>query len=1369
MELFQSDKYMKKNNIYKNFGNLLIELRQKAGIIQQIDLARRINVTQQTVSRWELGFSRPRYNQLATIAAPLGADPERLLSAAGYTIQRSEPAVISFDLPFPMNQFPDWKTFERFCDYFLNLWYKYHPEYKGANVHPFGTQGDKQGGIDIKVTLPRTEIHTFQCKHERKFGPAAIEEAVKEQTIQADKKYLLLSCTASSKARDKIATYPDWDIWDIEDISRKIRQELPKEEQIKLVDTFFPGQHLALLGSDDAGPWQTAEKFFEPFLQENRIFNHCWNLVGRADEVNKIREVLADSTKNLVLIEGPGGIGKSRILKEVTSELEKFNNQGCLIRFLGNWQKINQKNLEDLGEVKKLLILDDAHDDTENLPYLLKYAASPSNNAKILLTLRPYGLSFIKNQALQFGLDEESIETIKLDYLTLDQVTNLAIQVLEKEKFENPEKIASYIAKSTIDCPLVTVIGAQILAKENIDFEFEFIKENREFHNQLFSKFEKVIIGKIGQKNGDEKLIEKLFKVLSLIQPFEYNDSSIPTMLSEIERISPDETKRLISILLQSGILFKRVKKCRLSPDMLADFIIEKYCIDNDGHSTGYIESFFTIIDQKYEKHVENFLKNLGKLDWRKINKSNLLAPIWNKIISCDKSTNTYIKSVTKVAYYQPEQALNFVRKYLSIKKNLSELPEILKYVTYNSIYLSDACKLLWELRKYDKITHEIEKYSNQNTAKKAIQILSDLCEIRHNKSMFYTEKIVEFCLSLLEKKDSWLYKYTPFDTILPILNTEGEVTEYKGNNIIFKKFSIPINLVCDLRNKVIDAAIELLSNLNLKIAILSAKFLGKTIRCYSISKNDLEIWNKEFSTVLEKIEKKIHSQSFDFLVLAQIARSVSWHANYNNGDTTIIARRIINGLPTCLEFQITLTLIDSEIFIFKTESPDYEEPRRGNNKNIEKLANSIIENYSDMNELYIFIEKIFINVKNNFKDDISPYPIYQKLTQLSLDFSKAFVSNILKKPDSEMAQFVSLPLLRLLKEPALNILEIVHALLNTSKKIIHEEVSRCYNREKYEEEDIFIIKKMLISAYPSVLKNVFHIIKNISKQDYCQAIKLLKEVNISGLSPGIIGDMLSVFSSNETVIPFQLLTEEDVKNFLDKLVEIPDIDNHWIDVFLENSSKYYPNITIKFFMRRVELSAESDRDYYKPVNLPSQNQINLRFRESSEFVRLIRALLSWIQIYQGNRSRFYYEAARLLKAIFITFDREFINFFSILIDTASESDFYITSILLREADEDFVFKNQDFILKYLEKAESYGSECYELALDSLFSSAFYGRRSSIVGQQSPKDIQIKENASEILNALSDFSPAYRLYKQLKENSEMKIKQSMKVLEYFEN
>src|SRR5438045_2562725 len=63
---------------YENFGTRLEKLRIRAGIETQADLARRLGVKQQTVSRWELGTSRPREKELAVIAKQLAADVDEL-------------------------------------------------------------------------------------------------------------------------------------------------------------------------------------------------------------------------------------------------------------------------------------------------------------------------------------------------------------------------------------------------------------------------------------------------------------------------------------------------------------------------------------------------------------------------------------------------------------------------------------------------------------------------------------------------------------------------------------------------------------------------------------------------------------------------------------------------------------------------------------------------------------------------------------------------------------------------------------------------------------------------------------------------------------------------------------------------------------------------------------------------------------------------------------------------------------------------------------------------------------------------------------------------------------------------------------------
>jgi hypothetical protein len=58
--------------------------------------------------------------------------------------------------------------------------------------------------------------------------------------------------------------------WDREDISLKVRS-FPKADQRQLVDTFFRGKRLDLLGEPEPGPWMTSEEFFGPYLESGRL------------------------------------------------------------------------------------------------------------------------------------------------------------------------------------------------------------------------------------------------------------------------------------------------------------------------------------------------------------------------------------------------------------------------------------------------------------------------------------------------------------------------------------------------------------------------------------------------------------------------------------------------------------------------------------------------------------------------------------------------------------------------------------------------------------------------------------------------------------------------------------------------------------------------------------------------------------------------------------------------------------------------------------------------------------------------------------------------------------------------------------------
>ena len=199
---------------YSGFGRLLLSLRTRAGIPNQAELARRLGITQQTVSRWERGLSRPRDKEIPVLSTVLGADQEALLEAAGYA---PTAAAATFDRPFPINALPP-ENFERFCHYFLERLYRD----RGGRAHRAGSAGHRQNGIDISVT-GSFGTHTFQCKRVEEFGPQKVRAAIEEHTAQATQKFLLLSNIASPQSRAAVAAHADWQIWDREDISLRIR------------------------------------------------------------------------------------------------------------------------------------------------------------------------------------------------------------------------------------------------------------------------------------------------------------------------------------------------------------------------------------------------------------------------------------------------------------------------------------------------------------------------------------------------------------------------------------------------------------------------------------------------------------------------------------------------------------------------------------------------------------------------------------------------------------------------------------------------------------------------------------------------------------------------------------------------------------------------------------------------------------------------------------------------------------------------------------------------------------------------------------------------------------------------------------------
>jgi transcriptional regulator with XRE-family HTH domain len=161
---------------YTAFGDFVASQRVRAGIGKQSEFAKLAGTTQQTVSRWEKGRSRPRPQDIPRVARVLNARVEDLLAIVGYGKTTS---ASTFDKPFPVHALAP-ESFERFCAHLLERLYRD----RSGRVHRAGGSGHTQDGIDIMVTSAEG-VHLFQCKRVSEFGPREFLESSKNRKTSA--------------------------------------------------------------------------------------------------------------------------------------------------------------------------------------------------------------------------------------------------------------------------------------------------------------------------------------------------------------------------------------------------------------------------------------------------------------------------------------------------------------------------------------------------------------------------------------------------------------------------------------------------------------------------------------------------------------------------------------------------------------------------------------------------------------------------------------------------------------------------------------------------------------------------------------------------------------------------------------------------------------------------------------------------------------------------------------------------------------------------------------------------------------------------------------------------------------------------------
>ncbi len=1319
--------------IYFVFGQLLTALRRKSGIGKQAELAKQLGVAQQTLSRWERGFSRPRPKQLALIAALLAADEQALSRAAGYL---PSGAGVAFDRPFPVNALSP-ESFERFCASLLERLYRD----RHGEVHRAGTSGHRQDGIDIAVsgTFGR---HTFQCKRVNEFGPQKVRAAVAAHTAQANRKFLLLSNVASPQARAALADRSDWELWDREDISARVRS-LPAVDRRELVDMFFRGQRLELLGELEAGPWMTPAQFFGPYLDGDRLFNHTWSLVGRASEMTTLDGALRDESIVATLLVGAPGIGKTRLLRHAVESLET-RPATPQIWFLSPTEEVTNRFLEELGGGNKLLVVDDAHDREDLLP-LFRYCAVAENHARLLLALRPHGLERVRHQAASLSLCGPTIFEVEIQRPTKQDAEQLASLVLKARG--GPVAAARVIADVTFDNPLTTVVGAQLAVRENI--HPALLGNVQDFRTQILARFEDVIAGHIVTGQDVDRLRGAL-RILSLVQPVFPDDPRLLSLLHQVEHIEEADATRLLRILAAAGVLFRRGLRHRLSPDLLADSIITRYCIKADGSSNGYVERVF---DHAQGDHLNNLLVNLARLDWRVTRgdtaDSHLLDAVWRRLRWQDSWPESHVVAATAAAYYEPRLALDFAARLVRDGHGgEADVCRMVKNAAYHINFLDEACALLWQAGRDDSRPLHQHPYH-------PIRVLKELAQFEPEKPREYIEKVVAFALALLDTPNALTGVNTPFDVLEGALAAEGHsVTAANARIFTMAAYTSDRAVVADVRERVISSLLGHIATAAPRRAFLAARTLAWALRSpigvlgLRVSPEESLAWEQEHIHTLERLERAVEGRSVHPAVLVRLAESIAWHAFHEADEGQMRAKTLMSLLHRDLETRFVRAVMDdwgTKTWQLRGEDSEAELFE----DDVAKLISDLRSNFNDPTRLCDFVEKWIREVESAAGSD---YQASQVFMNRLLTAAPGVAREILQRHQRDgtsLAVYAGLALSVLLQSASSESREQMRALAEAGPdglRLVAEAYARFQPANGYLESDVALLQVVFNCRNRLVLQHVGQAALQVTRCDRALALDLICSVDL--VAAGHAGHDVFMCLCHKNGIPTDVIREEQWRRLLTNIEALQELDDYWIRHFLKDASRVVPGLVVEMLTHRLNRARSTGDWGFHPLQPSHGREEGLDFLNVPSSVTHMKSLLDWA-LKDADSSRSMYAFGELVAGLCGKYEKVLLDLLTGWMSGGTDQHAKVVASVLREAQSDIIFDYPDFVHDVLTAAQVIGVSAVRVVSSALFAATRTGIRSTIPGEPFPEDVKLERHASSVLSLISRFDPAYELFADL--------------------
>ena len=1266
----------------------------------------------------------------------------------------------TFDAHLPFDTLP-WKSFENFChDYLSSL-------FPDAAIHQYGGEGDDQKGIDLEMRWAEGNKWTFQVKREKQFGPNKIRTVIEKHKIVSQKKIILLARIASPKARDALHNHPDWELWDRQDLSVKFRC-LDPWDQHRLIDIYFPGQHLSLTGKLRSTTWLSLDEFFSHFLSDQALFHHCWNVVGRSVERLRLHEALADqSVKVIGLIGGPGE-GKTRLLLDGLDLIQRSQPRTRIVIATG--QSLDTADLAQLGRRDTLLVVDDAQD-LESLDSLCRYLRQKPN-ARLLLACHPAKAAAIETSLAQFGLNGVAYQAITLERPSQDDAEALARQVLARHSGD--QRMAPLIAARCQDSPLALVIGAQLVAREGLDPRK--FASSQAFQATVWSRYIRMISTSVGDGAGggpDADRVRRLLLLFALLQPLDPDSAGVLELLESLHQIQAPEATRLTKTLMQSGVLVQRGSRCRLSPDLLADALIVESCITAQGAFNTYPEQLFHRADHRYKGQL---LFNLSRLDWRlrvqTVVRQPRLQYLWSLIDRTIWPQPSLLKAAIAAAFYQPQCAMSLARRWIAAGQGSHpEVCRLIKGAVSSGEELQSACELLWELARSD--SRDTQHHPNH-----PLRVLQELSRPVVLHSQHDVKAVVAFALRLLPAAESWTGICTPFALLEGALITTTDHLQSKPGRpmeIVTQVYRVNPAAVRPLRRQVIDAILDSLSSANRRQVFAAAELLEHAVRYQNgwpeLPLSDLELaaWTEEFQDTLQRLNAMLDLHNLPAPVLVRVAQSVARYSFHTNGHlpnpvlasaAAAVLVRLDRDLPTLL----CRHLMDGWCTLTWNRKERDHPHLHGN------LAADLERQQPDSNALMLEINagmaEIAAYTPKGWQKRATPF----LATLLSRHQGHAWALLALQRsdPSAPLAAFAPHALAIVLSSAPLQ----AHAWIENSptQDDNHRRlIAAAYAQVGFEgrallPQDRARLEPIFCSDDPETLSQLPHIVMRLVRPEPQLAIDLITSVHSDLLSSNnqrshATAEILLWLGDEEHGIPLEQISPADAEQLL-RLLQAPDSldDDHFRD-FLKRFSPRWPELVVNLAKTRLERCLQQPERFSLPLWHQHHPSVTLDLLELPQGPALLSSCLDW-GLPRADQAAFGAAWANLVACLFGWREPQLTTTLWSWWEDAPLprlAHLQLLAALLAEAPERFPLEQHAFVGELLLAAAAVDRTSSDWLVADLAKAMSWPLRPGAFGEPCPEDVATAAEAQQLHDRLPPGHPARRLYAILRDQAHAAI------------